>query len=58
MLVSLKSMGWTVKKNVTIYPNLQVDTTRVVDPDPDWIRIQSGLWIRIRNPDPDPGGQK
>jgi hypothetical protein len=19
------------------------------DPDPDWIRIQSGLWIRIRN---------
>ncbi len=21
---------------------------RVVDPDPDWIRIQSGLWIRIR----------
>jgi hypothetical protein len=37
---------------------------RVVDPDPYWIRIQSGLWIRIRirirNPDPgpDPGGQK
>jgi hypothetical protein len=28
---------------------------------PDWIRIQSGQWIwsriRIRNPDPDPGGQ-
>jgi hypothetical protein len=22
------------------------------------IRIQSGQWIRIRNPDPDPGGQK
>ncbi len=22
------------------------------------IRIQSGLWIRIRSPDPDPGGQK
>jgi hypothetical protein len=36
--------------------------SRVVDPDPDpyWIRIQSGLWIRIRirDPDPDPGGQK
>ena len=35
---------------------------RVSDPDPDWIRIQSGQWIRIRirNPDsdPDPGGQK
>ncbi len=28
--------------------------------DPDWIRIQWGPWIRtrIRNPDPDPGGQK
>jgi hypothetical protein len=26
--------------------------------DPDWIRIQSGQWIRIRDPDPDPGGQK
>jgi hypothetical protein len=30
--------------------------------DPDWIRMQSGqwIWIRIwiRNPDPDPGGQK
>jgi hypothetical protein len=38
--------------------------TRVADPDPypvpDWIRIQSGQWIRIRNPnpEPDPGGQK
>ncbi len=31
---------------------------RVADPDPDWIRIQSGQWIRIRDPDPDPGGQK
>ncbi len=32
------------------------------DPDPYWIRIQSGQWIRIGiriwNPDPDPGGQK
>jgi hypothetical protein len=26
--------------------------------DPDWSRIQFGQWIRIRNPDPDPGGQK
>jgi hypothetical protein len=27
--------------------------------DPNWIRIQSGQWIRIRirNPDPDSGGQ-
>ncbi len=32
---------------------------RIRDPDRYWIRIQSGLWIRIRirNPDPDPGGQ-
>jgi hypothetical protein len=35
-----------------------------LDPDPYWILIQSGqwirIWIRIRNPDldPDPGGQK
>ncbi len=30
----------------------------VSDPDPDWIRIQSGQWIRIRIRDPDPGRQK
>ena len=30
----------------------------VSDPDPDWIRIQLGLWIRIRNLDPDPGRRK
>jgi hypothetical protein len=32
----------------------------VADPDPCWIRIQSGqlIRIRIRNPDSDPGGQK
>jgi hypothetical protein len=37
-----------------------VEFSRVADPDldqyPDWIRIQSGQWIRIRSPDPDPGG--
>ena len=35
-------------------------SSSVSDPDPDWIRIQSGLWIRIRigNPDPDPGARK
>jgi hypothetical protein len=29
---------------------LAVNSTRVADPDPypDWIRIQSGQWIRIR----------
>jgi hypothetical protein len=33
---------------------------RIADPDSNWIRIQRGQWtrIRIRNPDPDPGGQK
>jgi hypothetical protein len=30
----------------------------VLNTDPDWNRIQSGQWIRIRNPDPDPGVQK
>jgi hypothetical protein len=30
--------------------------SNVSDPDSDWIRIQLGQWIRIRNPDP--GGQK
>ncbi len=30
------------------------DETRVVDPDPDWIRIQSGLWIRIQEGKNDP----
>jgi hypothetical protein len=38
------------------------DESRVSDPDPYWIRIQSDHWIRIRirnlNTDPDPGGQK
>ncbi len=29
---------------------------RAAHPDPDWIRIQLGQWIRM-NPDPDPGGQ-
>jgi len=31
-------------------------TVRVSDPDPDWIRIQSGQWIRIQEGknDPDP----
>ncbi len=27
----------------------------VADPDPYWIRIQSGQWIRIRIRKPDPG---
>jgi hypothetical protein len=33
-------------------------SSSAVDPDPDWIRIQWGPWIRIRirirNPDPSP----
>ncbi len=37
---------------------LPVKYNQYLDPDPDWIRIQSGHLIRIRNPDPDPGGQK
>ena len=27
-------------------------TGSVSDPDPHWIRIQRGRWIRIRNSDP------
>ncbi len=30
-------------------PNKNIGSVdRVEDPDPDWIRIQSGQWIRIR----------
>ncbi len=29
-------------------------SSSVSDPDLDWIRIQSGQWIRIRIRDPDP----
>ncbi len=46
---------------VSLTPVAPVSTS-VSDPDPDWIRIQSDHWIRIRNLntdlDPDPGGQK
>jgi hypothetical protein len=39
------------------YPGVpQYPVWLVADPDPKWIRIQSGQWIRIR--DTDPGGQK
>jgi hypothetical protein len=43
-----------------LFKGFKVFISRVSDPDPDWNRIQSGQWIRIRirNPDPDPGGQK
>jgi len=30
------------------YVNLEITTSSVSDPDPDWIWIQSGQWIRIR----------
>jgi hypothetical protein len=30
---------------------------RVADPDSNWIRIQSGQWIRIRIRNPDPEGK-
>jgi hypothetical protein len=41
-------------------PIIRFQKSRVADPDPDpyWTRIQSGQWIRIRNPDPGPGGPK
>ncbi len=43
---------------IDIKVRLTSERSRVSDLDPDWIRIQSGQWIRIRIPDPDPGGQK
>jgi len=60
------SKQWSTLKNQELQKKIARHFSpvgsRVVDPepDPDWIRIQSGLWIRIRirNPDPDPGGQK
>jgi hypothetical protein len=36
----------------------KIPKNRVADPDLEWIGIQSGQWIGIRNPDPDLGGQK
>jgi hypothetical protein len=38
----------------------KIVVSSALDPCPDWIRIQWSLWIRIRirNPNPDPGGQK
>jgi hypothetical protein len=39
---------------------LDPDSETCVDLDPDWIRIQRLVWIRIRigKPDPDPGARK
>ncbi len=43
----------------TVVP-VSIPVASVSDPDPYWIQNQSGqwIWIRIRNSDPDPGGQK
>ncbi len=38
--------------------SINVSTAVFRIPDPNWIRIPSGQRIRIRNQDPDPGGQK
>jgi hypothetical protein len=49
-------------KQVQLLPFFENKLTRVVDPDPDWIRIQrlcgSGSVFGIRIPDPDPGARK
>jgi hypothetical protein len=31
-----------------------IPSIRVADPDPDWIRIESGQWIRIQEGKNDP----
>ena len=36
------------RANVTMFSGHKVVGISVSDPDPDWIRIQSGLWIRIQ----------
>ncbi len=57
-------MRRTLSKNWMENPSTAAGTRYPVPmgpvPEPNWIRIQSGQWIRIRNPDPDPdpGGQK
>ncbi len=42
------------------HPGRDYRTSSVVDPDPDWIRIQWGPWIRIQvgNNDPRPKLEK
>jgi hypothetical protein len=51
----LRNRYWVSKTN-----SVRIRRVSDSDSDPDWIRIQSGQWIRIRilNPGPDPGGQK
>jgi hypothetical protein len=41
-------------KNSTSTVNEDTIENRVSDPDPDWIRIQSGQWIRIQKGKNDP----
>ncbi len=48
----------TIKSRLSYLLNQGCGSGSGLDPDADWIRIQSGQWIRIRNPDPDPGVQK
>jgi hypothetical protein len=50
--VKTNRYGYLVTLNRRLYKS------SVADLEPHWIRIQWGSWIRIRNPDPDPGGQK
>jgi hypothetical protein len=51
--------GTKKKKNYLRRPEKKLVFSRVVDPDPDWIRIQrlcgSGSVLGIRILDPDPG---
>jgi hypothetical protein len=60
ILQSLNPCPEVVQDKEAFVRQVHTHTSRVKDPDPNWIRIQSGQWIRIRirNPDPDPGGQK
>jgi hypothetical protein len=52
-------VGGPVQGRRSTRPRPRVHISTALKPEL-WIRIQSGQWIRIRNPDPDPdpGGQK
>jgi hypothetical protein len=61
-LTNLKDFWYRIVKEKILKTFDCLDTvlyTSVVDPDPDRSRIQWGpcIHIRIRNPNPDPGGQ-
>jgi hypothetical protein len=56
--VQHKNICFCIKKNYKLSRKKAMIKIRVADPDPSWIQIQWGQWIRIRIRNQDPGGQK